>query len=167
MLYTATENNAHWVYSHRYIVKQGETIAVPTNEYQEGSVRDDFDFGPLVLIRTEALRQFLATEPEDMQYGALYQLRLHISRTGLLVHINEHLYTEHEQDTRTSGEKQFDYVDPRNRHQFTATIASHLLCRVVQSAADGWILDMDGVVRYENNFFFRQREDPADSRIPR
>ncbi|MBO5085075.1 MAG: glycosyltransferase family 2 protein [Bacteroidaceae bacterium] len=115
MLHTATENNAHWVYSHRYIVKQGETIAVPTNEYQEGSVRDDFDFGPLVLIRTEALRQFLATEPEDMQYGALYQLRLHISRTGLLVHINEHLYTEHEQDTRTSGEKQFDYVDPRNR----------------------------------------------------
>lgn len=40
-------------------------------------------------------------------------------------------------------------------YQFTATIASHLLCRVVQSAADGWILDMDGVVQYENNFFFR------------
>lgn len=115
MLRTATESNAHWVYSHRHIVKQGETIAVPTNEYQEGSVRDDFDFGSLVLIRTEALRQFLATGPEEMQYAALYQLRLYISRTGLPVHINEYLYTEHEQDTRTSGEKQFDYVDPRNR----------------------------------------------------
>lgn len=112
---TARESSADWVYSHRHVVKQEETIAVPTNEYQEGSVRDDFDFGPLVLIRTEAIRQFLATEPEEMQYAALYQLRLYISRTGRLVHINEYLYTECEQDTRTSGEKQFDYVDPRNR----------------------------------------------------
>ena len=115
MLRTAIESSADWVYSHRHVVKQGETLAVPTNEYQEGSVRDDFDFGPLVLIRTEALREFLATNPEAMQHAALYQLRLHISRTGRLVHINEYLYTESEQDTRTSGEKQFDYVDPRNR----------------------------------------------------
>ena len=115
MLRTAIESHADWVYSHRHVVKQGETIAVPTNEYQEGSVRDDFDFGPLVLIRAKAVREFLATNPEAMQHAALYQLRLHISRTNLLVHINEYLYTEHEQDTRTSGEKQFDYVDPRNR----------------------------------------------------
>ena len=115
MMRTATESQADWVYSHRHAVKRGETLAVPTNEYQEGSVRDDFDFGPLVLIRTEAIRQFLATNPEAMQHAALYQLRLYISRKGRLVHINEYLYTEHEQDTRTSGEKQFDYVDPRNR----------------------------------------------------
>ena len=115
MLRTAVESKADWVYSHYHVVKQGDTLAVPTNEYQEGSVRDDFDFGSLVLIRTEALRQFLATYPEPMQHAALYQLRLYISRTGRLVHINEYLYTEHEQDTRTSGEKQFDYVDPRNR----------------------------------------------------
>ena len=115
MLRTAIESHADWVYSHRHVVKQGETIAVPTNEYQEGSVRDDFDFGPLVLIRTEAVRDFLATEPEAMKHAALYQLRLYISSTGRLVHINEYLYTEQEHDTRTSGEKQFDYVDPRNR----------------------------------------------------
>ena len=60
MLRTAIESSADWVYSHRHVVKQGETLAVPTNEYQEGSVRDDFDFGPLVLIRTEAVREFLA-----------------------------------------------------------------------------------------------------------
>ena len=115
MLRTAIESSADWVYSHRHVVKQGETLAVPTNEYQEGSVRDDFDFGPLVLIRTEAVREFLATNPEEMNHAALYQLRLHISLMGRLLHINEYLYTEHEQDTRTSGEKQFDYVDPRNR----------------------------------------------------
>ena len=115
MLRTAIESDADWVYSHRHVVKQGERIAVPTNEYQEGSVRDDFDFGPLVLIRTEAVRRFLASAPEEMSHAALYQLRLYISRTGRLVHINEYLYTEEEQDTRTSGQKQFDYVDPRNR----------------------------------------------------
>lgn len=115
MLRTATESQADWTYSHRYVTKQGETLAVPTNEYQEGSVRDDFDFGPLLLIRTEALRQFLATHPEEMQHAALYQLRLYIGRTGRMVHINEYLYTECELDTRASGEKQFDYVDPRNR----------------------------------------------------
>lgn len=112
---TAIEGGADFVYSHRYVTRQGEILAVPTNEYLEGSVRDDFDFGPLVLIRTEALRQFFATEPEEMQYAALYQLRLYISRTGRLVHINEYLYTECELDIRASGEKQFDYVDPRNR----------------------------------------------------
>ena len=129
MLRTATESNADWVYSHRYVVKQGETIAVPTNEYQEGSVRDDFDFGPLILIRTQAVKEFLATKPEAMQHATLYQLRLYISRIGRLVHINEYLYTEHEQDTRTSGEKQFDYVDPRNRQiqvEMERVCTSHL-----------------------------------------
>ena len=115
MLRTATESRADWVYSNYHVVRQGATLAVPTNEYQEGSLRDDFDFGPLVLVRTEAVKQFLATEPEAMQHAALYQLRLYISRTGLLTHINEYLYTEGELDTRTSGERQFDYVDPRNR----------------------------------------------------
>ena len=115
MLRTAVESHADWVYSNRYLTKPGETLPVLTNEYQEGSVRDDFDFGPLVLIRTEAVRHFLSTNPEEMQHAALYQLRLHISRTGRLVHINEYLYTEIELDTRASGEKQFDYVDPRNR----------------------------------------------------
>ena len=115
MLAVATDSHADWVYCNRHATKQGDTLAVPTNEYQEGSIRDDFDFGSMVLIRTEALRQFLATEPEAMQHAALYQLRLFISRTGRLVHINEYLYTEQEQDTRSSGEKQFDYVDPRNR----------------------------------------------------
>lgn len=129
MFRTATESQSDWVYSHRYVVKQHEMLAVPTNEYQEGSVRDDFDFGPLLLIRTEAVRQFLATEPEEMQHAALYQLRLYISRTSRIVHINEYLYTERELDMRTSGEKQFDYVDPRNRQiqiEMECACATHL-----------------------------------------
>ena len=52
---------------------------------------------------------------EDYQYAGLYDLRLKISQKKKLVHINEYLYTEIENDTRKSGEKQFDYVDPKNR----------------------------------------------------
>lgn len=115
MLSTAIESRADWVYSNYHMVRQGTMQAVPTNEYQEGSLRDDFDFGPLVLVRTEAVKEFAATSPDEMCHAGLYQLRLHISRTGRMVHVNEYLYTESELDTRTSGERQFDYVDPRNR----------------------------------------------------
>ena len=115
MLRTAMESSADWVYSNYYVLRQGTTLAVPTNEYQEGSLRDDFDFGPLVLVRTEVVKQFVATSPDEMRHAGLYQLRLYISRTGRIVHINEYLYTKGELDTRTSGERQFDYVDPRNR----------------------------------------------------
>lgn len=115
LLSVAVDSHAHWVYSHYRVVRQGVEMAVPTNEYQEGSLRDDFDFGPLVLVSTEAVRQFLNTNPEEVEHAALYQLRLYIARTGRMAHVNEYLYTEGELDTRSSGERQFDYVDPRNR----------------------------------------------------
>ena len=51
----------------------------------------------------------------DYQYAGLYDLRLYLSRKGEIFHLNEYLYTEAELDTRKSGEKQFDYVNPRNR----------------------------------------------------
>ncbi|MBO5678972.1 MAG: glycosyltransferase family 2 protein [Bacteroidaceae bacterium] len=136
MLRTATESHADWVYSNYHVVRQGATLAVPTNEYQEGSLRDDFDFGPLVLMRTEAVKKFIATEPEVMQHAALYQLRLYISRTGRMVHINEYLYTEGELDTRTSGERQFDYVDPRNRQ---IQIEMEQACTLHLKAVDAYV----------------------------
>lgn len=87
----------------------------PVIECQEGSVRDDFDFGQLLLVKTDALREFVKQQKTDYAYAGLYALRLYLQRTGLLFHINERLYTEVELDTRKSGEKQFDYVDPKNR----------------------------------------------------
>ena len=115
MLRTAEESNADWIYSNYHVQREGDTLNVPTNEYQEGSLRDDFDFGPLILIRTTTIRDFISTAPEETLYAALYQLRLYISRMGRIVHINEYLYTEGELDKRSSGEQQFDYVAPRNR----------------------------------------------------
>ena len=88
----------------------------PVIDYQLGSIRDDFDFGALWLIRGEWLRQW-AHESANTHYiyGGLYDLRLYLSRQGELLHLNELLYTEVERDVRASGEKQFDYVNPANR----------------------------------------------------
>ena len=57
----------------------------------------------------------MENEREDYRYAGLYATRLFIAETGRIVHINEYLYTEIEEDNRLSGEKQFDYVNPRNR----------------------------------------------------
>jgi len=85
-------------------------------DYQLGSVRDDFQMGSLLLFRTEAIKAYVAQENlHNYQYAALYDLRLFISREQLPLHVDEFLYTEVEHDTRLSGQKQFDYVDPRNR----------------------------------------------------
>lgn len=105
------------VYADRYEETEGELRPHPVIDYQAGSVRDDFDFGSLILYRTEALKQavFEISTESDYTYSASYAVRLALSRQYSLTHIREYLYTETETDTRRSGEKQFDYVDPRNR----------------------------------------------------
>ena len=86
----------------------------PVIDYQQGSVRDDFDFGPVIFLRSSDARDCLNVLP-DYDYAAWYALRLALSRRGLPFRIPEALYTMVETDLRKSGEKQFDYVDPRNR----------------------------------------------------
>ena len=105
------------VYADRYEETEGELRPHPVIDYQAGSVRDDFDFGSLILYRTEALKQavFEISTESNYAYSASYAVRLALSRRYSLTHIREFLYTETETDTRRSGEKQFDYVDPRNR----------------------------------------------------
>lgn len=105
------------VYADHYQILNGERQPHPVIDYQPGSVRDDFDFGPLMLFKTDALAKAsdrILSQPE-YQYSALYALRLALSEQGELTHISEYLYTRAEDDARKSGEKQFDYVDPRNR----------------------------------------------------
>ena len=105
------------VYADRYEETEGKLRPHPVIDYQAGSVRDDFDFGSLILYRTEVLKQavFEISTESDYAYSASYAVRLALSRRYSLTHIREFLYTETETDTRRSGEKQFDYVDPRNR----------------------------------------------------
>ena len=136
MLRVASDSNAAMVYAdhiERKSLDEGfSEERHPAIDYFLGSIRDDFDFGSLWLIKTSLLHTFAMQAGEhDYRYAALYALRLFLSRKGLLFHINEYLYMEDETDLRASGVKQFDYVNPRNRevqiemeHAATAHLAA-------------------------------------------
>ena len=115
LLQIAEDTGAAMVYSDRFCFLGGQLVEAPVIDYQQGSLRDDFDFGGVQLYRTDALKEAVARMDADYKFAALYDLRLKVSQKGSLVHINEYLYYEWESDTRQSGEKLFDYVDPRNR----------------------------------------------------
>lgn len=115
MLQVASYTGAAMLYADHFRSEEGGVFPHPLIDLQEGALRDDFDFGGVQLYRTDALRTAVAQMDEDYEYAGLYDLRLRVSRLGKIVHINEFLYYEVEMDTRKSGEKLFDYVDPRNR----------------------------------------------------
>lgn len=115
-LRVADDTDAVMVYADHYKMVEGKMEKHPVIDYQSGSLRDDFDFGSLWCIKAQALADYIAQpDREEYQFAALYDLRLYLSRVGEIFHLNEFLYSEAELDTRKSGEKQFDYVNPRNR----------------------------------------------------
>ena len=132
MLRIATDSDAAMIYADHYDLIDGQLQPHPVIDYQIGSIRDDFDLGSLILVKTSLLRAFAQqADAHQYQHAAVYALRLFLSREGRIFHINEKLYTEQETDTRASGEKQFDYVNPRNRevqiemeHAATAHLAA-------------------------------------------
>lgn len=115
LMNVAEDTEAAMVYTDHYAIRDGVRTNKPVIDYQNGSVRDDFDFGPMVLVRQKDLASYLNEEVADYQYAGWYDLRLYLSRNGQIFHLNEYLYTEIETDLRKSGEKNFDYVNPRNR----------------------------------------------------
>ncbi len=112
---TAEITGAGIIYSDYYEVKDEERNVHPVIDYQLGSIRDDFNFGPLLILNKEAINRAAQVNSIEYQFSGLYALRLHISMNYPLVRIPEYLYTTVETDLRKTGEKLFDYVNPRNR----------------------------------------------------
>ena len=108
----AEDTKADMLYADHLELIDGQRRKHPLIECQAGALRDDFDFGSVLVFRTSSFRRAVRAMDNDYEWGALYDLRLRMKK---IVHVNEYLYTEVETDTRKSGEKQFDYVDPRNR----------------------------------------------------
>ena len=108
----AEDTKADMLYADHYRIVDGNRRRHPVIDCQKGALRDDFDFGSVIVFRTSSFKKAVRSMKEDYQWGALYDLRLRMKN---IVHINEYLYTEIETDNRKSGEKQFDYVDPKNR----------------------------------------------------
>ncbi|MCL1943866.1 MAG: glycosyltransferase family 2 protein [Candidatus Azobacteroides sp.] len=112
----AKDSDAGLLYSDYYQIIDRKQSPIPLIDYQPGSIRDDFNFGSVLFYRSSALKEAVdRSGSENYSYAGLYDLRLKVSEKHPIVHINEYLYTEIEPDTRKSGEKQFDYVDPKNR----------------------------------------------------
>ena len=115
MIHILEDSSAGMVYADHYQIADGKQSNAPVIDYQFGSLRDDFNFGSLLLFNTEKLKEAAGHMKSDYNFAGLYDLRLKLSQHSDLVHINEYLYSEVENDTRKSGEKIFDYVDPKNR----------------------------------------------------
>ena len=111
----ADDSGAGMLYSDSWQIIDGKKNTHPVIDYQLGSLRDDFDFGSILLFCSKALKEAASAMKTDYSYAGLYDLRLKVSQRHEIVHINEYLYSEIETDTRKSGEKMFDYVDPKNR----------------------------------------------------
>lgn len=129
MARVADDTGALMVYADHYVVKDGIREAHPLIDLQEGALRDDFDFGTVTLVRTDVLREFTERQSREYEYAALYAFRLYMQRKGLIFHLSEYLYTSEMLDMRKSGEKQFDYVNPRNREvqiEMEQAVTEHL-----------------------------------------
>jgi len=111
----AADAGAGMVYADSYMVVDGKRSAAPVIDYQEGSLRDDFEFGPVLLFNTVDFRRAAAGIDTEYKAAGLYDLRLRLSRIAPIVHINEYMYTVVAAPRTESGEAIFSYVDPKNR----------------------------------------------------
>jgi hypothetical protein len=142
--------DAGMVYSDYYENRKGNFSPHPVIDYQEGSLRDDFNFGSLTLYRTSVLKDACIMMNQEFRFAGLYDLRLKVSQKHSLVHIPELLYTEIEPDTRKSGEKQFDYVDPRNR---AVQIEMELACTDHLKKINCWLKPQFEKINFDSEEF--------------
>jgi len=116
LLDVAADTNASLVYGHyRQTSADGTSREWPTIDCQPGSLRDDFDFGPIVAVNTQAARRSLARfgPLSESDLGGWYELRLRLTLESPPLRIPEPLAACVPLDSRASGTRQFDYVDPR------------------------------------------------------
>ncbi|MAT57338.1 MAG: glycosyl transferase [Ignavibacteriae bacterium] len=111
----ANDVNAGMVYSDYYEVKENQRSQHPVIDYQSGSLRDDFNFGSVLFYNSTAIKEAASRMKGNYSFAGLYDLRLKVSENHPLFRVPEMLYTKVETDLRKSGQKQFDYVDPKNR----------------------------------------------------
>ncbi len=115
MVRIAEDSAAGMLYADHYNVVDGKRSNAPVIDYQQGSLRDDFNFGSVLLFDATVFKQAVASVEKEYAFAGLYDIRLRVSALAPIEHVNEYLYSDVELDTRKSGEKIFDYVDPKNR----------------------------------------------------
>ncbi len=149
-LTVAGETGTGMLYADHFDRIAGKLIPHPVVDYQAGSLRDDFDFGPVLFFRSRALIEAARGFQESLSYAGLYQLRLAVSRQGLPMRIPESLYETESVDNRASGKKMFDYVDPHNRsvqEDMERAVTTHL------RQVGGWLAPEFEPVHFDEETF--------------
>lgn len=121
--------DAGLVYSDFYELENEMLHPHQVIDYQEGSLRDDFDFGELLFIRADVFKNAVSKMKTDYRFAGLYDLRLKISQSSELFHVPEYLYTVEKKEIIGTEDKHFSYVDPKNREvqiEMEAACTDHL-----------------------------------------
>ncbi|MFA5818535.1 MAG: glycosyltransferase [Bacteroidales bacterium] len=150
MIQICEDTDAGMIYSDYYENKNNHLSPHPLIDYQDGSLRDDFNFGSVILYKASVFREACSRMDTEFQFAGLYDLRLKVSQNHKLVHIPEMLYTEVESDTRKSGEKLFDYVDPRNR---AVQIEMEIACTKHLKDVKAWLKPEFNKIRFDAGHF--------------
>lgn len=150
MIAVADDCGAAMVYADHFNEADGVRTPAPVIDYQKGSLRDDFDFGSVLIYRTSALKEAVSRMDADYQAAGLYDLRLKVSQKGSLVHVQEFLYYDTQTDNRKSGEKLFDYVNPKNR---SSQIEMEAACTQHLKDIGGWLAPSFQQIEFSNEAF--------------
>src|SRR5574344_554223 len=150
MVTIAKDTDALLVYADHFNEVNGNRSFAPVIDYQQGALRDDFDFGGVLFYKSSAVKEAAARMDINYQFAGIYDLRLKVSQKGALEHINEYLYYEVETDTRKSGEKLFDYVDPKNR---AVQIEMEKACTEHLKAIGGYLAPKFKHIEFSNDPF--------------
>jgi hypothetical protein len=113
---TAESTKAGIVYSDFYDEGGQGRVLHPLNDYQLGSIRDDFEFGGIMLFSAGVFRNVLRKYglTTGVKFAGLYDLRLKISIDHPIHHLPEPLYSVISPGEPSGDTKLFAYVDPRN-----------------------------------------------------
>lgn len=150
MMQVADDTGAVLLYAD-YYKRENQTLKPhPLNDYQTGSLRDDFDFGPLMLVRTATAKALMHGLTPHLQAAALYDLRLALSRSGPIIHLNEYLYTHDETNTSNQETRQFAYVDPKNR---TVQLEMEAVCTQHLKEIGAWLPPITDCPDFEGDAF--------------
>ncbi|WP_321286473.1 glycosyltransferase family A protein [uncultured Sunxiuqinia sp.] len=149
LLQVANACNSSMCYSDYAEVKGGVRSNHPVIDYKLGSLRDDFNFGPVQLYRNDVLKAFLKEKHPDWKQSGYYALRLQASRMGDICRVPEFLVSMTETDIRKSGEKQFDYVSANAREK---QIEMEQACTEHLKAIGGFLQHPFKSVHFEGEF---------------
>ena len=112
----AEATGAAMVYSDYYQITEDGKNPITTIEYQRGSLRDDFNFGAVILLNTGILKKITTHTSEDYEFAGLYDIRLKISETSSIFRIAEPLYLLTPVSATEAESRHFAYIDKKNRN---------------------------------------------------